>query len=117
MPIQAFRGVISDMHIVHVVQLYHPVASGSVRYFVEISKRLAAAGHRVTVLTTTAHDLESLWQANKRTFVPGYDSMRDAIFIASRYSGSVISHSYTRYCVGCYLKLGGCSSRYLGCAG
>jgi len=62
------------MHIVHVVQLYHPVASGSVRYFVEISKRLVADGHRVTVLTTTAHDLESLWQANKRTFEPGYES-------------------------------------------
>lgn len=74
MPIQASRGEISGMHIVHVVQLYHPVASGSVRYFVEISKRLAAAGHRVTVLTTTAHDLESLWQANKRTFAPGYES-------------------------------------------
>jgi glycosyltransferase involved in cell wall biosynthesis len=62
------------MHIVHVVQLYHPVASGSVRYFVEISKRLVADGHRVTVLTTTAHDLESLWQADKRTFAPGYEA-------------------------------------------
>lgn len=62
------------MHIVHVVQLYHPVASGSVRYFVEIGKRLVADGHRVTVLTTTAHDLESLWQADKRTFAPGYES-------------------------------------------
>jgi glycosyltransferase involved in cell wall biosynthesis len=73
MPIQAFRGEINGMHIVHVVQLYHPVASGSVRYFVEIGKRLAAAGHRVTVLTTTAHDLESLWQSDKRTFAPGYE--------------------------------------------
>ncbi len=60
------------MHIVHVVQLYHPVASGSVRYFSELGKRLAAAGHRVTVLTTTAHDLEALWQAGKRTLPAGF---------------------------------------------
>lgn len=60
------------MHIVHVVQLYHPVASGSVRYFSELGKRLAAAGHRVTVLTTTAHDLESLWQSGKRTLPAGF---------------------------------------------
>lgn len=60
------------MHIVHVVQLYHPVASGSVRYFVEIGKRLALRGHRVTVLTTTAHDLESLWQEGKRTIPAGF---------------------------------------------
>lgn len=73
MPIQASRGEINGMHIVHVVQLYHPVSSGSVRYFVEIGKRLVADGHRVTVLTTTAHDLESLWQADKRTFAPGYE--------------------------------------------
>ena len=59
------------MHIVHVVQLYHPVASGSVRYFIEIGKRLVRDGHRVTVLTTTAHDLESLWRADKRTLPAG----------------------------------------------
>jgi glycosyltransferase involved in cell wall biosynthesis len=55
------------MHIVHVVQLYHPVPSGSVRYFVEIGKRLVAAGHRVTVLTSEAYDLEAFWQAGRRT--------------------------------------------------
>lgn len=55
------------MHIVHVVQLYHPVPSGSVRYFVEIGKRLVAAGHRVTVLTSEAYDLEAFWQEGRRT--------------------------------------------------
>lgn len=54
------------MHIVHVVQLYHPVASGSVQYFVEIGRRLADEGHQVTVLTTTAYDLEAFWQADRR---------------------------------------------------
>lgn len=65
------------MHIVHVVQLYYPVASGSVRYFGEISKRLAAQGHRVTVLTTTAHDLEALWQADKRMLPAGVSMIDD----------------------------------------
>ena len=55
------------MHIVHVVQLYYPVPSGSIRYFSEIGKRLVAQGHQVTVLTTEAYDLEALWQADRRT--------------------------------------------------
>ncbi len=54
------------MHIVHVVQLYHPVSSGSVQYFVEIGRRLVAEGHTVTVLTTTAYDLEAFWQSGRR---------------------------------------------------
>lgn len=61
------------MHIVHVVQLYHPVPSGSVRYFVEIGKRLVAEGHRVTVLTSEAYDLEAFWQSGRRT-VPERES-------------------------------------------
>lgn len=54
------------MHILHVVQLYYPVASGSVRYFAEIGERLAREGQRVTVLTTDAYDLEHFWLAGRR---------------------------------------------------
>ncbi|MFN8501798.1 glycosyltransferase family 4 protein [Kouleothrix sp.] len=54
------------MHFLHVVQLYHPVASGAARYFAEVGERLAAEGHRVTVLATEAHDLEFFWDARKR---------------------------------------------------
>lgn len=54
------------MHILHVVQLYYPVASGSVRYFAEIGERLAREGQRVTVLTTDAYDLEHFWLARRR---------------------------------------------------
>jgi glycogen(starch) synthase len=61
------------MHIVHVVQLYHPVSSGSVQYFVEIGRRLAAEGHRVTVLTTTAYDLEAFWQSGRREIDTPYE--------------------------------------------
>lgn len=61
------------MHIVHVVQLYHPVSSGSVQYFIEIGRRLAAAGHRVTVLTTNAYDLEAFWQSGRREIAEPYE--------------------------------------------
>lgn len=54
------------MRILHVVQLYHPVASGASRYFREIGERLAAEGHRVTVLATDACDLEHIWMPGRR---------------------------------------------------
>jgi glycosyltransferase involved in cell wall biosynthesis len=54
------------MHILHVVQLYYPVASGAGRYFAEVGERLAAEGHRVTVLGTDAYDLEYFWNPKRR---------------------------------------------------
>lgn len=54
------------MHFLHVVQLYHPVASGAARYFAELGERLVREGHRVTVLATDAHDLEYFWNPRKR---------------------------------------------------
>jgi glycosyltransferase involved in cell wall biosynthesis len=54
------------MHILHIVQIYHPAPSGAARYFIEIGERLVRDGHRVTVLTTDAFDLEHFWMAGKR---------------------------------------------------
>lgn len=54
------------MHVLHVVQLYRPVPSGAARYFVEIGERLVREGHRVTVITTDAFDLEHLWMPGRR---------------------------------------------------
>jgi len=54
------------MNILHIIQLYYPVASGAARYFAEVGERLAHEGHRVTVLTTDAYDLEYFWAAGKR---------------------------------------------------
>lgn len=54
------------MHILHVVQLYYPVATGAGRYFAEIGERLAREGHQVTVLATDAYDLEYLWNPARR---------------------------------------------------
>ena len=54
------------MHILHIVQLYYPVASGAGRYFAEIGERLVAEGHKVTVLSTDAYDLEFFWNLKRR---------------------------------------------------
>jgi glycosyltransferase involved in cell wall biosynthesis len=57
------------MNILHVVQLYYPVASGAARYFAEVGERLAREGHHVTVLSTDAYDLEHFWASGKRRVV------------------------------------------------
>jgi glycosyltransferase involved in cell wall biosynthesis len=57
-------------HILHVVQLYYPAPTGAGRYFAEVGERLAAEGHRVTVLATDAYDLEHLWAPGKRRVEP-----------------------------------------------
>src|SRR5258706_8804080 len=54
------------MNILHVVQLYYPVASGAARYFAEIGERLVREGHSVTVLATDAYDLEHFWAPGRR---------------------------------------------------
>jgi glycosyltransferase involved in cell wall biosynthesis len=53
-------------HVLHLVQLYAPAPSGAARYFHEIGRRLVRDGHRVTVLTSDAFDLEHLWLSGKR---------------------------------------------------
>jgi glycosyltransferase involved in cell wall biosynthesis len=56
------------MHFVHVVQMYHPVTSGSVKFFVELGQQLVRGGHRVTILTTTAAELEAFWLPSKNEY-------------------------------------------------
>ncbi len=53
------------MHVLHINQLYNR-ASGASRYFVEIGERLVREGHRVTVLSSDALDLEYFWDGRKR---------------------------------------------------
>ena len=53
------------MRVLHVIQRYWPAGGGAERYMLEISRRLAAEGHEVTVLTTNASDLEYFWNADK----------------------------------------------------
>ncbi|MGC8959128.1 MAG: glycosyltransferase family 4 protein [Chloroflexia bacterium] len=61
------------MHALHVVQGYHPWRGGSQRFFQEISERLVAEGHQVTVLTTEAGELEHFWMPGRRTLGPAQE--------------------------------------------
>lgn len=54
------------MRVLHVIQRFWPYVGGSERYFLELSTRLAAEGHQVTVVTTDAWDIEHFWARGKR---------------------------------------------------
>jgi glycosyltransferase involved in cell wall biosynthesis len=59
------------MRVAHFVQRYPPALGGSEAYFARLSRHLTAAGHRVTVFTTTALDLEAFWSAGGHRLPPG----------------------------------------------
>ncbi|MCB0044621.1 MAG: glycosyltransferase family 4 protein [Caldilineaceae bacterium] len=54
------------MRILHIIQRYWPAQGGAERHMAELSTRLAADGHDVTVLTTDALDIELFWNPTKR---------------------------------------------------
>lgn len=54
------------MRILHVIQRYWPGRGGAELHFGELSARLAAEGHAVTVVTSDALDFELLWEPRRR---------------------------------------------------
>ena len=54
------------MRLLHINHRYWPFQGGSEQYFQEISERLAAAGHQVSLWTTDAWDLEHFWAGGRR---------------------------------------------------
>lgn len=62
------------MNVLHVIPRYYPFVGGSELYFQEISERLVRDGHRVTVYTTDAWDLEHFWARNKRRIEKGHQT-------------------------------------------
>ena len=54
------------MRILHVTQRYWPALGGSEQHIAELSRRLAADGHAVTVATTDALDFELFWNPARR---------------------------------------------------
>ncbi|MDD5556470.1 MAG: glycosyltransferase family 4 protein [bacterium] len=54
------------MHLLQIVHRYWPYRGGSEQYYQEMAERLAARGHRVTVLTTDAWDIEHLFRPGRR---------------------------------------------------
>ena len=55
-----------SIRALHLIQRYHPFRGGSELVFGELSARLAADGHEVTVYTTDAWDLEYFWSPRHR---------------------------------------------------
>lgn len=52
------------MRFLHIIQRYHPAVGGSEWYVRKLSEGLVGRGHSVTVLTTTALDVDSLWRSD-----------------------------------------------------
>ncbi|MBK5092850.1 MAG: glycosyltransferase family 4 protein [Actinobacteria bacterium] len=53
------------MRCLHVIHRYWPARGGSEKFMIEMSKRLAADGHEVTVFTTDAIDIQHYWLPGK----------------------------------------------------
>ncbi len=68
------------MHAVFVLPRFFPYRGGYENSMLSIARCLVDRGHRVTVLTTTAQDLESLWLPGFRTF-PAGESTVDGVVI------------------------------------
>jgi glycosyltransferase involved in cell wall biosynthesis len=62
------------MRILHVIQRYWPAVGGAEIHLGEISERLAAEGHQVTVATTDALDFELFWDSRRRRIAPPDDA-------------------------------------------
>src|SRR3984957_11757610 len=59
------------MRVAHFVHRYPPALGGAESYFARLSRWLAANGDQVTVFTTNAIDLESLWSPSGRRLPAG----------------------------------------------
>ncbi len=68
------------MRILHIVQRYWPARGGAESYLGEISYRLAAEGHSVTVATTDALDFELFWDPHRRR-IPAREDSRQGVRI------------------------------------
>jgi len=62
------------MHVAFVLPRFFPYRGGYENSVLALSKYLVQRGHRVTVFTTVANDLEAFWLAQRRTF-PGSNSV------------------------------------------
>jgi len=63
------------MHAVFVVPRFYPYRGGYENSMLSIARCLVQRGHRVTVFTTTAQDLESLWLPGFKTYPAGTEAV------------------------------------------
>jgi glycosyltransferase involved in cell wall biosynthesis len=59
------------MNVVFVVPRFHPYRGGYENYILKIASGLHSCGHKVTILTSNAFDLEAFWLKGFRTIPPG----------------------------------------------
>lgn len=64
------------MRILHLIQRYRPARGGAEFHLEEISARLAAANHSVTVLTSDAMSFERLWHPHRERISEPSDDIR-----------------------------------------
>jgi glycosyltransferase involved in cell wall biosynthesis len=72
-PHSAFR-TLHSLSVAHFIHRYPPALGGAEAYFARLSRHLVARGHRVTVFTTTALDLEAFWGTRGARLRPGRSS-------------------------------------------
>ena len=68
------------MHATFVLPRFYPYRGGYENSMLAIARCLVHRGHRVTVFTTTADDLESLWLPDYKTF-PAEDFIIDGVSV------------------------------------
>jgi glycogen(starch) synthase len=68
------------VHVAFVLPRFYPYRGGYENSMLAIARCLAGRGHRVTLFTTTADDLESLWVPGYKTF-PAEDFVLDGISV------------------------------------
>jgi glycogen(starch) synthase len=88
------------LRILHVLARYWPARGGAEGYLHEISRRLVADGHRVTVVTTDALDVTVFWDP-ARTRLAERDAEQDGVrirrFPIRHLPGSPLAYSVWRY--------------------
>jgi glycogen synthase len=87
------------MRVLHIIQRYYPYIGGSERYYQQISERLVADGHSVTVLTSDAWDLEHFWARGRRRVEQPHEQVggvRVLRFPVRRLPGPAIGYAVLR---------------------
>ncbi len=88
------------LRILHVMARYWPAQGGAEGYLHEISRRLVADGHQVTVATTDALDVEVFWNPARRRLAQGearQDGVRIRRFPIRHLPGAPLTYSLWRY--------------------
>ncbi len=74
------------MNLLHVNAAYPPFVGGAEVYTRTISERCAAAGARVTLVTTNAAEVEYFWNPRKRHLAAGHETVNGVDVIRQRVS-------------------------------